>query len=148
MEHSFGRYNPDHKVWEQMTSFPFYDDYDHTMQVTGYAVCYGIILFSLSGSRDGGFGVVAFRLRRRDWNRVKIDTSAHGAPPFEGRAVVVDETIYALSGDAKIKAFSFMGEKSDVNVELRNYPWDRGILVIFISGRTLGIPVVPLRRAR
>ncbi|CAL9006944.1 unnamed protein product [Prunus brigantina] len=115
MEHSFGRYNPDHKVWEQMTSFPFYDDYDHTMQVTGYAVCYGVILFSLSGSRDGSFGVVAFHLRRRDWNRVKIDTSAHCAPPFEGRAVVVDETIYALSGDAKIKAFSFMGEKSDVN---------------------------------
>ncbi|CAB4300189.1 unnamed protein product [Prunus armeniaca] len=114
-EHSFGRYNPDHKVWEQMTSFPFYDDYDHTMQVTGYAVCYGVILFSLSGPRDGSFGVVAFHLRRRDWNRVKIDTSAHCAPPFEGRAVVVDETIYALSGDAKIKAFSFMGEISDVN---------------------------------
>ncbi|KAL6290103.1 hypothetical protein ACE6H2_007613 [Prunus campanulata] len=113
--HSFGRYNPDHKVWEQMTSFPFYDDYDHTMQMTGYAVCYGIILFSLSGSRDGSFGVVAFHVGRRDWNRVKIDTSAHCSPPFEGRAVVVDENIYALYGDAKIRAFSFMGEKSDVN---------------------------------
>ncbi|CAL2240953.1 unnamed protein product [Prunus armeniaca] len=33
-------------------------------------------------------------------------------------------------------------------MKLRNYPWDRGILVIFLSGRNLGIPVVPLRRAR
>ncbi|PQM41958.1 uncharacterized protein Pyn_04723 [Prunus yedoensis var. nudiflora] len=52
---------------------------------------------------------------RRDWNRVKIDTSAHGAPLLEGRAMVVNETIYALYGDAKIKAFSFIGEPCDVN---------------------------------
>ncbi|XP_021826141.1 uncharacterized protein LOC110767025 [Prunus avium] len=113
--HSFGRYNPDHKVWEQMTSFPFYDDYDLTMQMTGYAVCYGVILFSLSGLRDESFSFVAFHVGRRDWNRVKIDTSAHGAPLFEGRAMVVNETIYALYGDAKIKAFSFIGEPCDVN---------------------------------
>ncbi|CAL2241423.1 unnamed protein product [Prunus armeniaca] len=113
--HSFGRYNHDHKVWEQMPSFPFYDDYDPTMQMIGYAVCYGVILFSLSGSREGSFSIVAFHVDRRDWNRVKIDTSAHSAPLFEGRAVVVDETIYALYGDIIIKAFSFMREQCDVN---------------------------------
>ncbi|XP_016649758.1 PREDICTED: uncharacterized protein LOC107881154 [Prunus mume] len=113
--HSFGRYNPDHKVWEQMTSFPFYDDYDLTMEMTGYAVCYGVILFSLSGLKDESFSVVAFHVGRRDWNRVKIDTSAHCAPLFEGRVMVVNETIYALYGDAKIKAFSFIGEQCDVN---------------------------------
>ncbi|BBH08317.1 hypothetical protein Prudu_020469 [Prunus dulcis] len=112
---SFGRYDHDQKTWKEMTPFPFYDDYDYSMQITGYAVCYGAILFSLSGLRKGKFGVVAFHVGRKDWNRVKIDTSAYYAPPFQGRAVVVDETIYALYGESKIIAFSFTMDKHDDN---------------------------------
>ncbi|BBG97441.1 hypothetical protein Prudu_006573 [Prunus dulcis] len=136
--YSFGRYNFDHKVWEQMTSFPFYDDYDLTMLMTGYAVCYGVILFSLSGLRDESFSVVAFHIGRRDWNRVKIDTSAHCAPLFEGRAMVVNETIYALYGDAKIKAFSFIGEQCDVNgisYSLRQ--------LFVVQGLDIALPLLP-----
>ncbi|CAL8172056.1 unnamed protein product [Prunus armeniaca] len=112
---SFGRYDHDQKIWKQMTPFPFYDDYDPLLQITGYAVCYGVILFSLSGLRNGKFGVVAFHVGRKDWNRVKVDISAYCAPPFQGRAVVVDETIYALYGDSKIIAFSFTMVKDDDN---------------------------------
>ncbi|PQM41808.1 uncharacterized protein Pyn_09340 [Prunus yedoensis var. nudiflora] len=113
MGHSFGRYDSDQKVWEKMTSFPFYDDYDYRMQITGYAVCYDVILISLCGLRNGNFGVVAFHVGRKDWNRVKLDTSVYCAPPFQGRVVVVGDTIYALYGEAKIRAFSFSMGKGD-----------------------------------
>ncbi|KAL6281291.1 hypothetical protein ACE6H2_018172 [Prunus campanulata] len=112
-EPSFQRYDPDQEVCEQLTSFPFYDDYDHRMRITGYAVCYGVILFSLYGLRNGNFGVVAFHVGRNDWNRVKVDTSTYCAPPFQGRAVVVGETIYALYGEVEIIAFSFGLDKDD-----------------------------------
>ncbi|KAI5330035.1 hypothetical protein L3X38_029432 [Prunus dulcis] len=113
MEPSFQRYDPDKEVCEQMASFPFYDDYDHGMRISGYAVYYGVILFSLYGLRNGNFGVVAFHVSRNNWNRVKVDTSTYCAPPFQGRAVVVDETIYALYGEAEIIAFSFSIDKDN-----------------------------------
>ncbi|CAB4288326.1 unnamed protein product [Prunus armeniaca] len=110
-EPSFGRYDPNQKVWEKMTPFPFYDDYDHHMRITGYAVCHDVILFSLCGLINGDFCIVAFNVGRMDWNRVKFDTSDCLAPPFQGRAVVVGKTIYALYGEAEIIAFSFKMEK-------------------------------------
>ncbi|XP_021807233.1 uncharacterized protein LOC110751110 isoform X2 [Prunus avium] len=110
-EPSFGRYDPNQKVWEQMTPFSFYDDYDHHMRITGYAVCHGVILFSLCGLRNGNFSIVAFNVGRMDWSRVKVDNSACCDPPFQGRAVVVGKTIYALYGEAEIIAFSFKMEK-------------------------------------
>ncbi|KAI5320271.1 hypothetical protein L3X38_039979 [Prunus dulcis] len=110
-EPSFGRYDHNQKVWEKMTPFPFYDDYDHHMRMTGYAVCHGVILFSLCGLINGDFCIVAFNVGRMDWNRVKFDTSACLAPPFQGRAVVVGKTIYALYGETEIIAFSFQMDK-------------------------------------
>ncbi|KAL6274547.1 hypothetical protein ACE6H2_025239 [Prunus campanulata] len=133
---SFGRYDHDQKIWKQMTPFPFYDDYDYRMQVTGYAVCYGVILFSLFGLRNGKFGVVAFHVGRKDWNRVKVDTSAYCAPPFQGRAVVVGETIYALYGESKIIAFSFSIDKHDgIHYSLRQ--------LFILQGLEFERPVLP-----
>ncbi|CAL9031544.1 unnamed protein product [Prunus brigantina] len=110
-EPSFERYDPNHDIWEKMPSFPFYNDYDTCMDITGYAVCYGVILFSLCGMKENSFDVVAFHESRNQWNRVKVDTSIHYAP-FDGRAVVVGKTIYALHGEEFI-AFSFKMDKDD-----------------------------------
>ncbi|XP_008244039.2 PREDICTED: uncharacterized protein LOC103342209 [Prunus mume] len=110
-EPSFERYDPNQDIWEKMPSFPFYNDYDTCMDITGYAVCYGVILFSLCGMKENSFDVVAFHESRNRWNRVKVDTSIHHAP-FDGRAVVVGKTIYALHGEEFI-AFSFKMDKDD-----------------------------------
>ena len=49
---SFERYNPSTNLWESLPSLP-YDSLPttHRVEVVGYAVCYGYILFSLYGSR-------------------------------------------------------------------------------------------------
>ncbi|XP_021823595.1 uncharacterized protein LOC110764862 [Prunus avium] len=72
-----------------MPSFPF----SHTfrMGVTGYAVGFGIILYTLS-DLHGNFDVLAFHVGRKNWKRVEIGTCT----PFRGRAVIVGKTIYAL----------------------------------------------------
>ncbi|KAI5330015.1 hypothetical protein L3X38_029412 [Prunus dulcis] len=86
----FGKYNPNKKDWVQMPSFPF--SYNFTMWVTGYAVGYGVILYTLS-DLHGNFDVVAFHVGRKNWKQVEFGTCT----PFQGRAVVVGETIYALN---------------------------------------------------
>ncbi|KAI5329520.1 hypothetical protein L3X38_028917 [Prunus dulcis] len=63
-EASFDRYDPDNKLWEIMPSNPFYNYYGTDMTITGYAVCYGVILFSLCASRGKNFDVVAFHISR------------------------------------------------------------------------------------
>ncbi|BBH04083.1 hypothetical protein Prudu_015129 [Prunus dulcis] len=108
-EPSFERYDPDRNIWEEMPSFPFYRYYDTYMDITGYAVCYGVILFSLCGWKENNFDVVAFHESRKRWNRVQVDTSFRYAP-FHGRAVVVGKTICALHGDEFI-GFSFSMDK-------------------------------------
>ncbi|KAI5330108.1 hypothetical protein L3X38_029505 [Prunus dulcis] len=108
-EPSFERYDREQDIWERMPSFPFYRD-DGRMEIIGYAVCYGVILFSLWDS-DMNPDVVAFHESRNQWNRV---TSASYAP-FRGRAVVVGDTIYALHAlmVEEIIAFSFRMDKGD-----------------------------------
>ncbi|XP_008237716.1 PREDICTED: uncharacterized protein LOC103336452 isoform X3 [Prunus mume] len=88
---SFEKYDPVKKAWQQLPTFPFSDDLP--MDVMGYAVCYGIILYSFWDLKKD-FGLAAFHVGRGDWNRVKVDSYAYA--PFRGRAVVVGEYIYAL----------------------------------------------------
>ncbi|KAL6279975.1 hypothetical protein ACE6H2_016856 [Prunus campanulata] len=119
-EASFERYDPDKKLWEKMSSYPFYNDYDTYMKITGYAVCYGVILFSLCASRGKNFDVVAFHVSRNQWKPVEVDISVYYAP-FQGRAVVVGEKIYSVHGEEFI-AFSF-----------KMYKGDDGSIVYFLS---------------
>ncbi|BBH03930.1 hypothetical protein Prudu_014932 [Prunus dulcis] len=86
----FGKYNPYKKDWVRLPLFPFC--YPFIMSVTGYAVCYGVILYALSDMQQK-LDVVAFHVARNNWKRVKVDTYTH----FRGRAVVVGDTIYALN---------------------------------------------------
>ncbi|XP_021818305.1 uncharacterized protein LOC110760362 isoform X2 [Prunus avium] len=120
LEASFERYDPDKKLWEIMPSYPFYNDYDTYMNITGYAICYGVILFSLCASRGKNFDVVAFHISRNQWKPVEIDISVCCAP-FKGRAVVVGERIYSVHGEELI-AFGF-----------KMYKGDDGSLVYFLS---------------
>ncbi|KAI5330106.1 hypothetical protein L3X38_029503 [Prunus dulcis] len=109
-EPSFERYDPDEDVWERMTSFPFYHDCGSRMKIIGYAVCYGVILFSLSDSYMNPY-VVAFHESRNQWNQV---TSASYAS-FRGRAVVIGDTIYALHAliEEVIITFSLRMDKGE-----------------------------------
>ncbi|CAL8125334.1 unnamed protein product [Prunus armeniaca] len=104
----FGKYDPDKKDWVRMRLFPF--SYGYTMRVTGYAVCYGLILYTLSDLHRN-FDVVAFHVARKDWIRVEVETYT----PFQGRAVVVGETIYALnsSNGEEIIAYSLKRKEDD-----------------------------------
>ncbi|KAL6281294.1 hypothetical protein ACE6H2_018175 [Prunus campanulata] len=106
---SFAKYNPDKKNWEQMPEFPLRYPF---RWVTGYAVCYGIILYALFDGRQSS-DVVAFHVGKQNWNKVEVDT--HDYTPFRGRAVVVGETIYAMNlfGVNEIIAFSLKMNKCD-----------------------------------
>ncbi|KAL6281295.1 hypothetical protein ACE6H2_018176 [Prunus campanulata] len=88
---SFVKYNHDKKNWEQMPQFPF--RYPFPRRVTGYAICYGIILYTLFDGLKSS-NVVAFHMGKENWNKVEVDT--HDYTPFRGRAVVAGETIYAM----------------------------------------------------
>ncbi|KAL6280964.1 hypothetical protein ACE6H2_017845 [Prunus campanulata] len=137
-EPSFERYDPDQNIWEKMTSYPFYNDYDTRMDITGYAVCYGIILFSFGCQKEMNFDVIAFHISRNKWKRVKLHTSVY-FPPFLGRAVVIGKTIYSLHWEEFI-AFSF-----------KTYKADDGSLVYYLSQqfRLQGLEIArpPLRFA-
>ncbi|CAB4310594.1 unnamed protein product [Prunus armeniaca] len=110
----FERYDPNLEVWESMPPFPSYDDF-FGMEITGYAVCYGVILFSLCNADNWNSKVLAFHESRKgkEWNHVEVNTSTYA--PFHGRAVVVGETIYALNrrSEKEIMAFSFRMDKGD-----------------------------------
>lgn len=107
VESSFERYDPDKNIWEPL---PFCKDYHPGMDITGYAVCHGVILFSLASWKTN-FDVVAFHISRNQWNRVKVDTAVNYAI-FIGRAMVVGTTIYALCGNCVI-ALSLSMQKGD-----------------------------------
>lgn len=90
---SFEKYDPDEKTWVSMPHFPFFDGYH--MNIECYAVCYGVILFSL-GHMSMDFDNVTFHEIRKgnEWNKLKLNTCDNA--PFSGRAVVVRDIIYAL----------------------------------------------------
>ncbi|CAB4280491.1 unnamed protein product [Prunus armeniaca] len=98
---SLERYDPDKNVWEELPSYQFYNP----TFITGYTVCYGIILFSLCGGEKENCHVLAFHISRNQWKQVEVDTSVDYAP-FQRRAVVVGKTIYSLRMNEFI-AFSF-----------------------------------------
>lgn len=80
MEPSFERFDPDTNMWEKMPPYPFYNDYDTHMIITGYAVCYGVILFSLCSWREKNFDVVAFHVGRKQWKPVEVHDSVYAFP--------------------------------------------------------------------
>ncbi|CAB4263742.1 unnamed protein product [Prunus armeniaca] len=45
LEPSFERCDLDENIWEQMSYFPFYNDYHTSMEITDYAISYGVIFF-------------------------------------------------------------------------------------------------------
>ncbi|CAL9029227.1 unnamed protein product [Prunus brigantina] len=110
-EPSFERFDPDTNMWEKMPPYPFYNDYEIPMNITGYVVCYGVILFSLCSIRENNFDVVAFHVGRKQWKPVEVDDSVYNAP-FQGRAVVVGKTIYSLR-QGEVIAFSLGLDKDD-----------------------------------
>lgn len=81
------------------------------MIITGYAVCYGVILFSLCSWREKNFDVVAFHVGRKQWKPVEVDDFVYNAP-FQGRGVVVGKTIYSLR-QGEVIAFSLGLDKDD-----------------------------------
>ncbi|CAB4279484.1 unnamed protein product [Prunus armeniaca] len=64
---SFEKYDPDEKTWVSMPPFPFFNGYH--MNIEGYAVCYGVILFSL-GQMSMDFDNVAFHEIRKGRNGI------------------------------------------------------------------------------
>ncbi|KAM2076163.1 hypothetical protein ACFX1T_038943 [Malus domestica] len=101
----FERYNPNSESWESLPHFEYSRDKAH-MDITGYAVCYGCILVSLGRSR---VELMVFNIDSNTWHQVNIARSDAYYCGFRGRAVVVDNTIYALSIQCgKVIGFSLM----------------------------------------
>nr|XP_028959810.1 uncharacterized protein LOC103437747 isoform X2 [Malus domestica] len=101
----FERYNPNSESWESLPHFEYSRDKAH-MDITGYAVCYGCILVSLGRSR---VELMVYNIDSNTWHQVNIARSDAYYCGFRGRAVVVDNTIYALSIQCgKVIAFSLM----------------------------------------
>ncbi|KAI5327067.1 hypothetical protein L3X38_026463 [Prunus dulcis] len=118
---SLVRYDPDQDVWDPMPYCPFYNDYDTSMRILGYVVYYGVIVFCLY-DMDDNYDIVAFHETRKgkEWNKVNVDSFyAH----FQAKAVVIGESIYALSTpkEEEIVAFSFEmveGDGGDIEYSL------------------------------
>nr|XP_011470087.1 PREDICTED: uncharacterized protein LOC105353105 [Fragaria vesca subsp. vesca] len=107
---SFERYDSATDLWESLPSCPYNTLPNPRMTVSGYVVCYGYILFSMSNSRDRR--VMAFHISTKKWHEVKVTDPEHY--PFVGRAVVVDGTIYSMSLIRdEISAFSFWRDSDD-----------------------------------
>ncbi|XP_061988180.1 uncharacterized protein LOC133706651 [Rosa rugosa] len=105
---SFERYNPTTNLWESLPSYPYKTLPKPCMEVVGYAVCYGYILFSMYNRKE--CAVLAFHIGTEKWHQVKITNPSEASSyyPFLGRAVVVDNIIYAPSFfPDEVIAFSF-----------------------------------------
>ncbi|KAM5572398.1 hypothetical protein ABKV19_012455 [Rosa sericea] len=123
---SFEAYDPRPGSWTKLSTFPSYR-ISTPCRIVGYAVCYDCILTSITGHRTGNFWV--YQVTLDQWKEVNIpsDTDLNDHYPFEGRAVVVGNTIYALSALGSIMAFSLiMEELADGSI---NYSLDKPLLL-------------------
>ena len=101
-EASFERYDPAHDKWDTLPSFPDYSYHLGRTYITGYAVCYGWILFSMLDMRSQTVQLFGYHDKKNEWHPVK------GSTGFFGRAVVVGETLYAVAlSHNLVIAFSF-----------------------------------------
>ncbi|KAM1080929.1 hypothetical protein ACFX1X_015763 [Malus domestica] len=116
---SFECYNPNKGIWEPLNPFPKYGEKTGLsyVEVMGYAVCYGCILISIDGSWPPEF--VLFHIASETWHPVYIPTvdddmtGTQPYPSFEGRAVVVNDVIYATSTLSGVIISFSLGMDSD-----------------------------------
>ncbi|KAM1585832.1 hypothetical protein PS2_038712 [Malus domestica] len=99
----FERYDSKTDSWESLTHFA-YSRERSKMEIAGYAVCHGCILVSTCNFR---FEFMVFHIDSNTWHQVDISRKEAYYSAFRGRAVVVGNSIYALSIQrGKVIAFS------------------------------------------
>ncbi|CAL9031131.1 unnamed protein product [Prunus brigantina] len=108
----FEMYDPSIDRWDEVPcSYPFiceyWAEYWDDLDIVGYVVCYGFILFSMCDLNQSRAQVMAFDVSTNKWHQVKVD-----GIPFQGRGVVVGKTIYALSSMG-IMAFTVKMDEGD-----------------------------------
>lgn len=108
---SFEVYDPDTGSWSRLSTFPRYQMKWCNIDIIGYAVCYDCIWISLEGHERGKFWV--YQVTMDKWKEVNMPADRDSRSyyySFKGRAVVVDNTIYAFSSVGGVIAFSLMME--------------------------------------
>ncbi|TQD73081.1 hypothetical protein C1H46_041383 [Malus baccata] len=116
---SFECYNPKKDIWEPLNPFPKYGQKTGPsyVEVMGYAVCYGCILISLYGFGPSEF--VLFHIASETWHPVYVPTvdddmtGTKPYPSFVGRAVIVNDVIYAASTVSGVILSFSLGMASD-----------------------------------
>ncbi|CAB4280853.1 unnamed protein product [Prunus armeniaca] len=108
----FEMYDPSIDRWDEVPcSYPFicecWAEYWDDLDIVGYVVCYGFILFSMCDLNQSRAQVMAFDVSTNKWHQVEVD-----GIPFQGRGVVVGKTIYALSSMG-IMAFTVKMDEGD-----------------------------------
>ncbi|XP_048445825.1 uncharacterized protein LOC125479824 isoform X3 [Pyrus x bretschneideri] len=89
----FERYDSKTDSWESLTHFAYSRERSN-MEIAGYAVCHGCILVSTCNFR---FEFMVFHIDSNTWHQVDISRKEAYYSAFRGRAVVVGNSIYALS---------------------------------------------------
>ncbi|KAL6281184.1 hypothetical protein ACE6H2_018065 [Prunus campanulata] len=107
----FEMYDPAIDRWDEVPcSYPFiceyWAEYWDDLDIVGYVVCYGFILFSMCDHNQSRAQVMAFDVSTNKW----LDAIPY--VPFRGRGVVVGKTIYALSSK-EIMAFTVKMDEDD-----------------------------------
>ncbi|KAL6226247.1 hypothetical protein ACLB2K_000210 [Fragaria x ananassa] len=107
---SFEEYDPTTRSWQMLCSYPYSDEYG-TTEIQGYAVCDEILLFSISSHTDKDGALWAYNVIKNKWFPVQVkNTDCY----FRRRAVVVEQTIYALSKLGKaVVTFSIMSNQNE-----------------------------------
>ncbi|KAL6180847.1 hypothetical protein ACLB2K_047506 [Fragaria x ananassa] len=109
-EPSFEEYDPVADSWQPLCSYPYSDEYG-TTEIQGYAVCDDVLLFSICGRKDNDGALWAYNVIKNKWCPVKVESTDCY---FRRRAVVVDQTIYALSKlDMAVVAFSITSNQNE-----------------------------------
>ena len=144
---SFERYDPTHDSWETLPPYPGYSYEHYRTQITGHAVLYGYILVSLMSKK--GCLMAAFHIATKTWHQVKVSESMKEiCDGFWGRAIVLDNTIYALSSDLfEVLVFSFGWEPSDEDDFGRSH-YQSPIVCLFLDPLTLARVPIPFDSVR
>ncbi|XP_050377981.1 uncharacterized protein LOC126795186 isoform X1 [Argentina anserina] len=109
-EPSFEHYDCITGSWQKLCSFPYSEEYG-TTEIQGYAVCDGILLFSIRGCEDNYYALWAYDVIKNKWCPVEVEKRGCY---FRKRAVVVDQIIYALSiTPMVVVAFSITGDQNE-----------------------------------
>ncbi|XP_050377765.1 uncharacterized protein LOC126795001 [Argentina anserina] len=107
---AFEVYDPHAGSWKRCSPFPRYGNKDwSSSNIRGHAICYGCILVSVDEPPESPLWVYHVTLDK--WSEVKIpikEDSDYIYYTFAGKAVVIDDTIYAISGIEEVITFSLM----------------------------------------